>query len=120
MICFFAVPCRAKDLATFGAEELKEEDMSINASCFVHVGGKEGKGTFVVTGGENGHTHVWKITEGRKGREVEWKVEKVKEFSYHKGPIKAIRPHPTRSWVSEPVVWLRLLCLCLYVCYFME
>ena len=92
----FLANCSAKELATFGTEELSEEDMSINASCFV-PSFKKGGDSFIVTGGENGHSHVWKISLSAGGAVV----TKVTEFQHHKGPIKAIRPHPTRPWVSE-------------------
>lgn len=89
----------SKELASFGTEELSEEDMSINASCFVHVKAKNGgqDEVFLVTGGENGVAHVWQVSE-KSGK---WSVSKVKEFSHHKGPIKSIRAHPSKSWVRQ-------------------
>lgn len=88
----------AQELATFGSEELSEEDMSINASCFVPSTTKKGD-HFIVTGGENGHVHVWKIHGGGSGGK--WEVTKLREFQHHQGPVKAIRPHPSRPWVSR-------------------
>lgn len=105
-VLMFSLLHSAQELATFGSEELSEEDMSINASCFVSSSTKKGE-HFIITGGENGHAHVWKIRGGGggSGSGGRWEVTKVREFEHHKGPIKAIRPHPTRSWVSDLPFW---------------
>lgn len=97
----------SKELASFGTEELSEEDMSINASCFLQTSSPT-RNTFIMTGGENGKTHVWKVTVpgggggSGSGSGREWGVSKVKEFSHHKGPIKSIKPHPSKPWVRVP------------------
>ena len=93
-------PCcnRTKDLSIFGVEELQGEDMSINASCFVNK-----KENFIVTGGEDGNCHIWKVNANDKEK---WTVRKAREFQHHKGPIKTINSHPTQPWVKFDFIFI--------------